>query len=54
MPWLPSGEAVVTGSAANPMASRSTGSSGQFFRYSYANDLTGFFCGSEGALGVLR
>ncbi len=50
---LPNGDVVVTGSAANPAAVTATGTSGQFFRYGYANDLTGLFCGSEGTLGVL-
>lgn len=48
---LPSGEVVTTGSAANPEAAAVAGGSGQFFRYAYANDLTGLFCGSEGTLG---
>ncbi len=50
---LPNGEEVVTGSAANPYAPAQTATSGQFFRYAFANDLTGLFCGSEGTLGVL-
>jgi len=50
---LPSGEIVTTGSAANPAAARVAGGSGQFFRYAYAHDLTGLFCGSEGTLGVV-
>lgn len=50
---LPSGEVVTTGSAANPEAAAVAGGSGQFFRYAYANDLTGLFCGSEGTLGVV-
>lgn len=50
---LPDGEVITTGSAANPAAPPQTGSSGQFFRYAFANDLTGLFCGSEGTLGVL-
>ncbi len=50
---LPNGDLVVTGSAANPHAQSMAGGSGQFFRYAYAHDLTGLFCGSEGTLGVL-
>lgn len=50
---LPDGDLVVTGSAANPASPRETGTSGQFFRYGFANDLTGLFAGSEGTLGVL-
>lgn len=50
---IPSGDIVVTGSAASPNAARTAGGSGQFFRYAYANDLTGLFCGSEGTLGVV-
>lgn len=50
---LPNGDLVVTGSAANPAAPRQTGTSGQFFRYGWASDLTGLFAGSEGTLGVL-
>ncbi len=50
---LPTGEVVTTGSAANPAAVETAGGSGQFFRYSFAHDLTGLFCGSEGTLGVL-
>jgi FAD/FMN-containing dehydrogenase len=44
---LPNGEVVRTGSQMNPNAH------GDFFRYSYCNDLTGLFCGSEGTLGVV-
>ncbi len=50
---LPNGDVVVTGSAANPYARENAGGTGQFFRYAYAHDLTGLFCGSEGTLGVL-
>lgn len=50
---IPSGEVIITGSAANPSAQKVAGGSGQFFRYAYANDLTGLFCGSEGTLGIL-
>lgn len=50
---IPPGEIVATGSAANPRAAEVAGGSGQFFRYAYAHDLTGLFCGSEGTLGIL-
>jgi len=44
---LPTGEVVTTGTMANPKAH------GHFYRYAFANDLTGLFCGSEGTLGIV-
>lgn len=44
---LPNGAIVRTGSA------QCENAHGNFFRYSYCNDLTGVFCGSEGTLGVV-
>jgi glycolate oxidase len=43
---LPTGEAVETGTAANPAAD-------SFFRYALGPDLAGLFIGAEGAFGIV-
>lgn len=44
---LPNAEVITTGSMANNKAH------GHYYRYAFANDLTGLFCGSEGTIGIV-